>query len=114
MGLLLYKSFVTKMKSNTILELCLNLWCSVGSLLLLFSMFIVMRATLFLVLHFFSLFPSCIQAVLQFVILCLSELDPIIPSFLQFTTDLTLLLLGRYSFACTVGLILVWVDLKYH
>jgi hypothetical protein len=45
---------------------------------------------------------------------CLSELDPIIPSFLQFTTDLTLLLLGRYSFACTVGLNLVWVDLKYH
>jgi hypothetical protein len=77
----LYESFSTNMlrfcetsrlkkwlKSNTILDWWLKLGGGVGVLLfLMFSTFVVMRASLFLVLHFFSLFHSCTQAVLLFV-----------------------------------------------
>jgi hypothetical protein len=46
----------------------------VGALqLLTFSTFVVTRASLFLVLHLFSLFHSCSRAVLLFVRLCFSE-----------------------------------------
>jgi serine/threonine protein kinase len=62
------------LKSNTILDWWLNLGRAVGALqLLTFSTFVVTRASLFLVLHLFSLFHSCSRAVLLFVRLCFSE-----------------------------------------
>ncbi|CAN5961509.1 unnamed protein product [Sphagnum jensenii] len=61
------------LESNTILDWWWNLGRAAGVLLFLMcSTFVAMRASLFLVLHFFSLFHSCTRAVLLF---CMGNLS---------------------------------------
>jgi hypothetical protein len=98
---------------DTIGERWLNLRSSMGILFsLLFSIVILMWASLVLGPHFSSLVGSCIQSVLHFVALCFSELGAMIPFSLQLTIKLMLLLLELVPFAFTVALFVQWVKLK--
>jgi len=64
----------------------------VGVLLfLMLSTFVEMRASLFLVLHFFSLFHFCARAVLLFVKLCFSESVSVILLSFQASTHFVIL-----------------------
>jgi hypothetical protein len=109
------------LKSNTILDWWLNLGRAVGVLLFLtFSTFVVMRASLFLVLHFFSLFHFCAQGVLLFVKLCFSESVGVILFSFQASThfvklhffELGAMIPFSLEFAFTVALFVAWVQLK--
>jgi hypothetical protein len=99
----------------------LNLGRAVGVLLFLtFSTFVVMRASLFLVLHFFSLFHFCAQGVLLFVKLCFSESVGVILFSFQASThfvklhffELGAMIPFSLEFAFTVALFVAWVQLK--
>jgi hypothetical protein len=79
---------------------------------LLFSIVILMWASLVLGPHFSSLFGSCIQSVLHFLALCFFELGVMISFSLQLTIKLMLLLLELVPFAFTVALFVQWVKLK--
>jgi hypothetical protein len=129
---ILYESFSTNMlrltsflnkclKSNTLLDWWLNLPRAVGVLLfVMWETCIVIRGSLFLVLHYFSLFHSCTRAVLLFVKFCFSESVRVILFSFQASTHFVILHfleLGAMipfclQFAFTIALFVAWVQLK--